>query len=305
MKIYFLSSERCALYINGAYFGITDGFERSARIALQDGVSVQFVPQGKQPLSFFLTEEIRFTAPPDCRVYLLKDGIAIYAERFHPVDCSLRVILQKRLEDTLITVYAQGELHLSVNVGSEVFVATLPPTFAQCTVEKHGDLLFLYAQGQLAVYTLQAKRLLWERVHGYAVENGVLSATLALSDSLGRVADCKWNCGENELVRTQCTLRQSRTHAGDTARDAIERELIPYAFFESVLIGANYAEMLSDELVKERDKIKGFLGDFTAISPTDEPQTYALFYPKAENVFQAQYYTVRVKNGKIEDITKL
>ena len=85
-----------ALTVNGAYLGIVDGFERSAELALRDNLFVRFEPENALPISFFLTEQIRFSPPENCEVYLLKDGIAIYARDFPPNDCMLKPITQKR-----------------------------------------------------------------------------------------------------------------------------------------------------------------------------------------------------------------
>ena len=78
MKVYFLSSIPCALRINNAYFGTTNLFERFAELSLQDNLFVEFLPEGRQPLSFFLTENIRFSAPKGCEIYLLKDRFMSY-----------------------------------------------------------------------------------------------------------------------------------------------------------------------------------------------------------------------------------
>jgi hypothetical protein len=78
MKVYFLSSTPCALRVNNLFFGTTNLFERFAELSLKDGLFIEFVPEGRQAISFFLTEQIRFTPPKGCEVYLLKDGLAIY-----------------------------------------------------------------------------------------------------------------------------------------------------------------------------------------------------------------------------------
>ena len=95
MKVYFLSSRPCALTLNGAYFGTTDLFERFAEISLKEGIFVCFTPENAQPVSFFLTENIRFQPPKNCQVYLLGDAIALYAYHFPPTDFALRAVAQK------------------------------------------------------------------------------------------------------------------------------------------------------------------------------------------------------------------
>ena len=76
MKIYFLSSRPCALFLDGEFAGRTDLFERFADINPKDNAFVRFVPEGALPVSFFLTERLRFSPPDGCEVYILRDGIA-------------------------------------------------------------------------------------------------------------------------------------------------------------------------------------------------------------------------------------
>lgn len=302
MKIYFLSSMPCALSVNDAYLGVTDRFERYAEISLKDRVFVRFTPEGALPIGFFLTEEIRFTPPTGCEVYLLKDGIAVYARDFPPADLSLRPVAQERFGDFLATVFVQGTVQLSLQSPRGFFVATLPPAFSVCELSFHADLLFLRSPSSLAVYDQTGERKLLENVLSFEVDGDVLSATLPLSDRLGRVADCKWTLRGGQPERTSFTLRQARTCDGGTEPQKIRDELLPYAFFESVLIGANFDGMLCDELIAEKEKIVGFLGDFISVTPTDDPHTCALIRKKGKDLFEAAYFTAEIENGKITDI---
>lgn len=85
-------------------------------------------------------------------------------------------------------------------------------------------------------------------------------------------------------------------------RGALRGELIPYAFFESVLIGADFSELLSDELKERAQHIKAFLGDFVSVVLTDRPNTCGLVRKKKERLFEVYYFTAEVKDGKIVDI---
>ncbi len=302
MKIYFLSSQPCALTINDAYFGLTDRFERFAEISLKDRVFVRFTPEGALPISFFLTENIRFSPPNGCEVYLLPNGLAIYARDFPPVDFSLQVLLQKRFDENTLTLFRQGALQLSLETREGFFVATLPSSFAQSEAFFESGLFFLKAPDALAVYTQKGECVLQEKVLSHRVENDVLSALLPLSDSLGRVAECEWSLSEKGVQRTKFSLSQARTKSGESEREKIKDELLPFAFFESVLIGANYREMLSDELVPDCDKIKEYLGDFCAVTLTDDPSVCGLVRKKGERLFEVVYFTVKTEQGKICDI---
>lgn len=303
MKIYFLSSRPCALTVNGAYFGLTDRFERFAELSLKDGLYVSFMPENAQPLGFFLTENVRFQPPNGFEVYLLKDGIAVYARDFPPSDFILKTIAQARFDDLLCTLYSQGEPQISVQSSDGFFNAPLPPVFAEnAVISTHQGLLFIHAPTHLAVYTRKAERVFFEEVLSFHVENGELVATMPLSDLFARTAECRYALSETACVRKSLSLRQTRTLRGETDEEKIAEELLPYAFFESVLIGAEYQSMLSDELAQKADGLREFLGDYVAVTLTNDPCVCGLVRKKAERLFELSYFTVTLERGKISDI---
>lgn len=303
MKIYFLSSTPCMLSLNGVFFGVTDDFERSAEVNLTDRIFVKFTPEGALPIGFFLTEETLSTPPLGCEVYLLRDGVAIYARTFTPVDFTLRPIAQQRFDNTLVSVFQQGHIQLSIQSPDGFFTSTLPPSFSVCTLSMHADLVFIEGQNHLAVYTKAGICVFLEEIVSFSVEKNELNATLPLSNCLGRLADCSWLLHENGCERTRFTLRQARTLSGETDEEKIAEELLPFAFFESVLLQANYTDLLADGLAEQADKIVDFLGDFRGVCLTNDPHTCGLIREKAPRLFEVSYFTVTVEHGKITDIT--
>ena len=302
MKIYFLSSAPCMLTLNGAFFGVTDKFERFADICLTDSIFVKFTPEGRLPVGFFLTEDVLSTPPIGCEVYLLRDGVAIYARDFPPADFTLRPITQQRFGDTLVTIFQQGELQVTIQSPTAFYTDTLPPVFSNCKLSIHAGLYFIEGERHLAVYTPTGKCVLLEEVLSFSVTDEELRAVLPLSDCLGRVADCTWSLHENGCVRTKLTLQQNHTQTGETDEDKIADELLPYAFFQSVLLGVNYADYLSPALADKANQIIDFLGDFRSVCITDESRTCGLIREKAPRLFEVAYFTVTVENGKIVDI---
>jgi hypothetical protein len=230
-------------------------------------------------------------------VYLLKDGVAVYAHSFPPIDFSLKMITQTRVSNCLVTVYQQGGVQVCIDSDIGVFNAPLPPAFSECKVFSLGDFILLEGNNQLAVFDKNAELLLLEKFLSYRIDGALLSATLPLSDRLGRTAECAWRANEDRLIQTQFSLKQERGESRD-----IRAELLPYAFFESVLIGADYTPFLSEELLEKAQSLKEFLGDFQSVTLTDRADVCALVYPKGERIFQLRYFTVNLKNGKICDI---
>ena len=154
----------------------------------------------------------------------------------------------------------------------------------------------------LAVYTKKGELVLLEEFLSFSVDGNELIATLPLSDRLSRVAKCRWEMSENGCTRTEFVLSQP-TKNKENATGVLE-ELLPFAFFESVLIGAEYAEFLSEELLPDKEKLLSFLGNFQSVTLTQDPNTCGLVKQKAERLFEVDYYTVEVENGKIIDIRK-
>ena len=299
MKLYFLSAKPCALLINGAYFGVTDLFERTADVDLRDKLYAEFLPENAQPIRFFITEQLRTTPPEHCEVYLLKDGIAVYARDFQPTDLTLRVLWQKTHGDCLATLFSQGHLYLSVQTPKNFFNAYLPPSFATATPTFHDEFILLSTQNELLVFTKDGKKLLQEKILSFSIDGNVLTARLPLSDRLGRYADCAWELSETQCKQTAFTICQPQA----VADGKIDEGLLAYAFFESVLIGANFDAMLDDELRADKDKIRAFLGDFEGVILTDNPTECGLVRKKGERLFSVDYFQVSIKDGKIVEIT--
>ena len=302
MKIYFLSSQPCALYFNGAYFGNTNLFERFAEISLNDNLFVEFTPQNALPIRFFLTEEIRFSPPKGCEVYLLPHAIAIYARDFPPNDYSLRLICQKRLDNLLVSVFQQGEIQISFQTPENYFVATLPPSFLNCEIDFHGDLCFVFHQTQLSIFTKTGKCLFLEEILDYSVVENTLNATLPLSNALARQAKCTYTLSSDSVTQTAFSLQIDIEK--EQRKEEIVNSLLSYLFFESVLLGADTAPYLAEELQADKDKFKGYLGDFKQVVFSNIPNVCALIYPKAENLFQADYFETEIQNGKITNVKR-
>lgn len=296
MKIYFLSSRPCALTLNGVFFGITDHFERSAEVCPTDKIYAQFSPEGALPIGFFITETLFHTPPDGCEVYLLRDGIAVYAKDFPPVDFTLRPVAQAREGEYLATVFWQGNLQLSVESPTEFFTATLPHDFRSCKILFHGECILLEGKEMLAVFTRSCQCLLTERFIEYSLPENSLHATIPLSDRLQRQAKCEW-----ALLDGSCQLK-AFTLLQPTSQSSPLPDLLAYAFFESVLIGADFTPFLCDELIPDADNIRAFLGDFTAVTLTEEPTTCGLVRKKAERLFFVDYFAVEIQNNKIIDV---
>ena len=288
MKIYFLSSQPCALFVGDAFLGTVDGFERWMDIPLADNAFVRFCPQNALPIQFFLNEQIRFRPPNGVDAYLLKDALALYARAFVPTDFNLRVIAQKKEKQGLATLFSQGGVQLSLQSPDGFFVASLPPSFEYAKLDSYAGLWFVSTHKRLAVFNTKAELLLMKNVDAWRVETNTLFAQVPI---LGKQASVTF-----DLSDSRCTHLESR----------IETSLptTACAFFESLLNGLNCDEMLSDELREKADDIPAFLGDFRTVIPTHDTLSCKLVYQKTNGVFNVRQMKIQTENGKICDIAE-
>jgi len=293
MKIYFLSSLPCLLTLNGAYFGRTDTFPRHAEVCAKDEVFVEFHPENALPIGFFITERLPFSPPDRCEVYLLPDAIAVYAKNFASSDLTLRVHAQKRIGDTLISVFSQGGGQVCVESAKGTFVQPLPHSFFPSDIRAIGDCFLLVAGDQLMAIDAEGKPILSERYDSFEVEGNSLRALLPLQDSKRRKARCAWEFSGG-CRRTEFTLLQP------PEEDRVG--LIAYAFFESILLGEGYEQFLGEDMQKNAEKLPAFLGNFRAVLPTDDESVCHLVYQKAERLYEIKPFRVTLEQGKIVDI---
>ncbi len=292
MKIYFLSKKPCSLFINGEYIGNTDEFFRFYNLSLKDGASVLFQAENALPIHFFLTENIRFSPPEKISVCLLKNALVLYAHEFIDADFTLTPILQKRFDFALVSVFKQGQVQLTIQSNDGFFNATLPPSFTQCDVENYGDFFLLASPTQIAVFDKNCRRLLLENIQSYRLETDTLTVVSPLRDCYLRTVEKRYRLTENT-----CVL-QERVFSNKQGNPPV-----PYAFFESLLNGEICDELLSNELLTEKENLKRFLGDFVAVGLTEEKNTCALIRKKKERLYEADYFKVEMENNKIIEIT--
>ena len=149
----------------------------------------------------------------------------------------------------------------------------------------------------LGIFSETAEPLLIEEVAEYSIEGKYLSATLPLSDSLRRIARCRWKLENGACERVDFSISQPTEKQGKLPED-----LLAYAFFESVLLGADFTPFLCEELQGKERQLTDFLGKFESVLLTDEPNVCGLLRKKAENLFECAYYRVEIENNLIIDV---
>lgn len=304
MRIYFLSYKPAILKLNGLYVGGIDLFERHIELDLCDSVLAEIVPgENLQPVNFFINEKLLFEPPAFMDVYLMDGEALIYIREYGNKDVKLSVIYQTRFYGNLITVFSQGGCYLSVD-GAEYALTPLPARFASVFAEEKtiGNIPVLAIKGgnTLLIISDRGKRIFLNDVE-QATFGDKLYVTAAFETCTAAKAECEYSYDGEKL-----TLESSRT----VETHKVERGILHFAFFESVLTCGDFGEYLSAELKGKAAYLKQYLGEFVSVTvPTEkfyaahnDLRAAGLVYPKAANLFEVKYFAVDLDGDKISNV---
>ncbi len=290
MRVFFLAEKPCALFVNGAFLGRVDSFERSAELHLEDNLFLEFIPAGEfLPLRLYLNEETLFSPPQGLCAYHSGENVALYARGFLRANQSLKVLFQTRLENTLLTLCMQGGLQLNLENETGFHLIPLPDGLAESAPRAVEGGFLLEGEGVFALVSYAGEVIACSEGKILSCEWGV-SAEVPFHDCLGHTALCEWKNGTltTYSIRVGCEPTQA-TYA--------------LALFESALIGADCSPFLSEPLQEKAGALREFLGEYQSVVLTDEPTRVGLVYPVRERVFEVRYFQVSVSDGKINNIS--
>lgn len=292
MRVYFLSEKLAALSVNGLFLGTVDGFERSAELDPKDACFIECKPMGPfLPVRFCFDEAFLISPPPQIELYYTRDGVAVYCKNFLREDAAMRVVRQERIAGARLTLYVQGKVQLSLESENGFFLVDLPDAFEDAAISASGENFLIEGENAFRLLSRSGETLISSE--GKVTERGqTVRAEVPFRDSLGHIAVCAWENGK----LTSFSLRARQTPTAAT---------YALALFESVLVGADPAPYLSDELAEKADALKEFLGDFLSVVPYETPEEVGLVYKRKENVFDLRYFRVTEEDGKIANIEEV
>lgn len=304
MRVYFLSYKPAILKLNGLYVGSIDLFERHIELDIKDSVHAEIVPgENLQPVNFFINEKLLFNPPEFMDVYLMDGEALIFIREYGNKNIKLSVILQQRFYGNLITVFSQGGVYLSIE-GKDYSLIPLPSKFSSAIAEEKTiaglPVLAVTSGNALLIISADGKRIFMNDVEKVEFTDRLEVVTAFETCTAAKAEAVYFYDGE------KLTLERSRT----VETRPPEKNILHFAFFESVLTCGDFAQYLDDELKEKAGVLKEYLGGFVSVSvPTEK--FYAehgnirgagLIYPKAANLFEVKYYAVDLNGDKISNI---
>ena len=260
MRVYFLSYIPAILKLNGMYIGTIDGFERHIELDKSDRIFAEIIPDNNlQPLNFFLDEKF-FACPPEfCDLYGIEGDYLVYIREYAPKNCKIEVLYQNRFCGNLVTLFAQGGLYLSLE-GTEYVLEPLPPSFINFTAETHtlaGREVMAISNGRHLILINDRGKIIFRNAANSFFVSDTLKITAEFETCTCAQGVCEYSYDGESLTLVSASVREMRPP---------EKEILHFAFFESVLTGADCTKYL-DESLKERAKdLKSYLGEFVSFT---------------------------------------
>ena len=304
MRVYFLSYIPAILKLNGMYIGAIDGFERHIELDPDDRIFAEIIPdENLQGVNFFLDGKFFSSPPPFCDLYSMEGDFLIYIREYAVKDGKIEVLYQNRFCGNLITLFAQGGVYLSVE-GAEYSLIPLPPSFKKFTADAHrlaGREVFAVSNGRHLILISDRGRIVFKNA----------SNSFEISDTLKITADFETcNCAQGVYEYSYDGESLTPISSKTVELRPPEKEILHFAFFESVLTGADCAKYLDDTLKERANDLKGYLGGFVSVTVPPEKfyilhgniNAVGLVYPKAENLFEIKYFSVDIDGDRISNI---
>ena len=304
MRVYFLSYIPAILKLNGMYIGTIDGFERHIELDPNDRIFAEIIPDNNlQSLNFFLDEKF-FACPPEfCDLYCIESDYLIYIREYAPKDGKIEVLHQVRFCGNLVTLFAQGGLYLSIE-GGEYLLEPLPPSFKNFTAQTHtlaGREVFAISNGKHLIVINEKGKIIFKSAANSFEFSDTLKITAEFETCTCAQAVCEYSYNGESLALISASVRQLRPP---------EKDILHFAFFESVLTGADCTNYLDDSLKERAADLKSYLGEFVSVTVPPEKfytvhgdiDAAGLVYPKSKNLFEIKYFAVDINGDKISNI---
>lgn len=304
MFCYILSSAECAVKLNGKYSGKCSGnyfvFECEETL-------IELVPLDNERLPIACLFNKDAESAPNMKVFNLKNGYLLLPVFSRRSVTDFKMIGRGRTTFSVGTVsvacYAENGVKLVVETERDAIIESLPFLPEEARFEKceggGKEYLVCFFIGRRTLVTAfdigESITLAFRRTcDAYAFDPPVLTLTENKNDILKHTVFSSWRFSE-KVFGEQTEIRRKRQIY------TVDEKLLPYCFFEEILVGGDPSDFLTPALKPRADELKGFLGDFTAVLPPPHfvNQNYLLLL-YADKV---EYAEVTLNKGLISNVS--
>lgn len=178
-------------------------------------------------------------------------------------------------------------------------------TLEEITLASTAFLLFTYQKDgihTLHIYNQNCKLLLKQNYSSYTIAEN-LQLTLKYNNVAQYVLQKSYAFENESFLCKEESLQADENFS----IERLHTKLFPFAFFQAILVGADFKDFLAPSLQDKQALLKDYLGQFIDVQiPKDifyhiygEINAVALVYPKTETLFEVKFFTLQVEDGKI------
>ncbi len=310
MYYYFSSDFPAVIKLNGIYYGQITNTVKHIDVQSEQPAFVEVCSliQTEKSINFILDDNFLSSPPNLASVTDLKGGYLIKFNRAYNVD-EFSVIQQEKFPDVIATVFCENGYKLSIETPEDFYAEILYNEIKSTNIERiemQGERLIvvrIIAEKQIVyVYKTHGKT---QKIFSTECDDAVFNNNLTVIESRNNIAkhniSSVWELSNGEFKLSSRTVK--RKDGFDISQ--LHQRILPFAFAEELLAGGYVLDFLADDMQKNADKLKGFLGEFIGVMPPPTfraPDEVGLIYKQSDRKYFVRYFTFEMENNKILNI---
>lgn len=311
MYYYFHSDANCAVKLNGIYYGIIGKTIKGVRVDGDFCPFVEIIPASgkKGGYSFLLGKEV-LTAPfSGLTVTDLKGG---YLLNFTDVetDDEFYSVKEEKIYDTDVKIFNDKGIIIAVTNRCGKTKERVCFYDKQVTVTPFSfcgsPVIAVFFENEKRLYLFDVasvpRKIFENKVSAFSVK-GDFATKYVLPDMAKHTVIVYYNYDGKNLSEKNRTVSAQK----DFSIISLPQNLVPYAMMEALLAGDDLTPFLTGKTAENKDRIKGFFGEFTGITPPPafKPQELLGVVRKiSDKIYSVEYFSFEFEDGKICNIKK-
>ena len=211
-------------------------------------------------------------------------------------------IMENKNQHGIISVYGDNLKVLNITTRYDTYTETIKGLGnIKCDFFTYSGQPFAYFfhNGTLNIYSLaeQIKKTLCAPCDEFYFKDSLITVK-TFNDIAKHKVTSYYSCNGNEFKFLEKKVETSPYYSAN----ALNKKVLPVAFFEGVLCGEDVSPYLTETLLDKQSKLQGYLGDFIGVLPAPEFRSIdetGLIYQKAQNLFQVKYCKTELKDRRI------
>ena len=312
MYYYFSSDEKCAIKINGTFFGIiNDQIKMISSKTQPPFVEICPINSCQSTVNFLLDENFFLSPPPNIVLTDLKGGYLIKYHTDYKTN-QFAIINQQKFASALVTVFYENQLKLTIETPLDFYAQTINLLADSAEInqfKQNGcDFISVFIKGNkstLLIYSISQKitNVFCKEIDEYSLDNSLCTVETYCDNAKHKVTRF-WSFQNNAFEINKVQIERDKNFCANN----LSTYVLPYAFLEELLLSCEIDDFLSENMLKNKDKIKDYLGCYIGVMPPPsfrDINEVGLIFSKSNNFYSVEYLTFEFENNKISNIKKL